>query len=297
MQEPRDGRRAKTTILCRFPSDNSQFPETHEAKHLAVEIEYKDSQSSEGYSSRILLDCKVEEIKHILPHPHDVKRVTLSYGKIMHARSSSSSFILRGWKSEWFREKVYGRVPEFHYPDISVAEQTNHETWLELSFNVNPDFSKGIHISNGSNHIEITPEDNGIDLNGIHLSWFGVERLMTTLARHFFFRRQSGYNFTERIPPNKTTMFTITDSMAIFRHNLGFLEECKTPVGRGVALQAYNTYIAAKHEVFDWGNNLEISTADQDGADIHVKWEFDGELRYHFHNRTDRAAIIWVGFF
>ena len=298
LREPRDGKRGRTVILCRFPSDNWDFPEVSNGKYLAVEIEYKDSQSSEGYCSRILLDCKVEEIVDIASHPREVKRVVLSYSKIRPAQSSRTSHILKGWKSEWFREKVYGSVPEFHYPDISEAERTNYKKWPQLSYNMTPDLTMGSQISNGTSHIVIKPKSYGVEINGIQLSWLGLERLMTNLARHFITRgEKSDFHYAQHIPPNETLTITVPSIMVIFHHNLGFLEDYDTPRGKGVAILAQSTYMAASHEGFAGGDNLSFSMDEQDDADIHVKWKFDGSLRYEFHNKTDRTAIIEVGLF
>lgn len=298
--DPRDGKPAKVTILCRFKSRSSFFPEKPDGTHLAVEIEYQDPQFSEGYSSRILLNCTVEETRHIPPGGHDTRRVVLSYSATMPAQSAKSSYILRGWKSEWFRTKVYGRLPEFNYPDLDTMEGTDYELWSQLAFRASPDFTKEVHISDSLNSISLSPTDCGAVVNGIHLSWFGLERLVTTLSRHLIFRGQpGGFHYQKTIGPREDILVTVPDFASIFRHDLGFLEPCNTPRGNGVALQAYNTYMVARHEDSDWADTLRITADVHDDAEIHVQWRFDETetLQYQFENRTDRPVAIFVGMF
>ena len=298
LQEPRDGRRAKTTILCRFPSSDWDFPEIGAGMHLAVEIEYKDPPSRDGFSSRLLIDCKVEDMRHMAPHPHDVRRVVLSYAGTMPARPSSASYILWGWKSEWFRTTQYRRYAEFNYPDIAVAEREHPGNWANFRFDASPNFSSGIEISDGRTDINIKPKGDGVLVNGIPLSWFGLERLVTILSRHLIFRgKKSGYSYRQIIEANATANIAVPVISSVLRLNQGHLENCNTPIGNGVSVPGHHTYMAAKHEGSERGDTLRFSMDDQSDAEIHVDWRIQDELRYLFHNRTDQPVLLQIGIF
>ena len=298
LRDPRGGRREEVTVLCRFKSPASHFPESGYQNYLAVEIEYRDPDYDGGYSSRILLDCRVEESVHIPPRGHDTRRLRISYGAAMPAQPSSSSYILKGWNSEWFRKMEYGRLPEFHYPDPKIAERMDYNRWSRLAFGASSDFASGVHISDGSTGVSFRPTDHGLEINGLELSWFGLERLVTALARQFFFRGQeSGYHYKQVAQPNQSLLISIPTDAAMFCHPLGYLEACQTPYGAGYAVQAYNVYMVGRHEGTPGHRILSFTADEKDDADIHVKWRFRDLLQFEFLNRTNESANIRIGIF
>ena len=299
LRDPRGDRREEVTVLCRFMSPASHFPESRYQNYLAVEIEYRDPEYDAGYSSRILLNCRVEESVHIPPRGHDTRRVRISYGAAMPAQPSSSSYILKGWNSEWFRKIEYGRLPEFHYPDSNIAERMDYKRWLQLAFRASPDFSKGVHISDGSTTISIKPSHNGLAINGIDLSWFGLERLVGTLTRHLVFRgKEIDFHHRQVFQPNQHFVISVVTTGIVYPHvPLGLLQECITPYGKGVAIPAHNVYFVAYEEGADRASSLSFSLDDHTESDIHIQWNFEHMLRYTIYNRTDRPIEILVGTF